>query len=120
MGADQDQEQSAFQAAAVGLSLGSLRNQRSLRGGVLGGRSARDCGLVVAAPGVVFGAQPAGCGGRGFVAVHLGQRLWPCGLPVGGLLGSSRCRGLTMCSSRPRKCCFASTKPCRRGGLTRC
>ena len=73
MGADQDHEQSAFQAAAVGLSLGSLRNQRSLRGGVLGGRSARDCGLVVTAPDVVLGAQPAGCGGREFVAVHLGR-----------------------------------------------
>jgi len=116
--ADEDQEQSAYSAAVVGWSQVSLRNQRWLRSGVVGGRSSRLCGSEVVTPGVVLGAQPAGFGSRGLVARSFVQRPMSGGSLVGGLVGCSRCRDLTTCSSRPRNCCFVSTEPCRRGGLT--
>jgi hypothetical protein len=116
--ADEDQKQSAYSAAVEGWSQVSFRNQRWLRSGVVGGRSARGCGLGVVTPGAVLGAQPAGCRCRGLVAGSFVQRPMSGGSMVGGLGGCSRCRDLTTCSSRPRNCCFVSTEPCRRGGLT--
>jgi hypothetical protein len=116
--ADEDQEQSAYSAAVEGWSQVSLRNQRWLRSGVVGGRSSCGCGSEVVTPGVVLGAQPAVCRCRGLVVRSFVQRPMSGGSLVGGLGGCSRCRDLTTCSSRPRNCGFVITEPCRRGGLT--
>jgi hypothetical protein len=95
--ADEDQEQSAYSAAVEGWSQVSLRNQRWLRSGVVGGRSSRLCGSEVVTPGVVLGAQPAVCRCRGLVAGSFVQRPMSGGSLVGGLVGCSRCRDLTTC-----------------------
>jgi len=97
IGADEDQEQSAYSAAVAGWSQVSLRNQRWLRSDLVGGRSSCGCGLALVTPGVVLGAQPAGFGGRGLVAGSFVQRPVSDGSLVGGLVGCSRCRDLTPC-----------------------
>ena len=118
VGADENQERSAFLTAVVDWRLDSLRSQRKLRAGFVGGRSGQDCGLVVLAPGGVFGAQLAVCGSREFAARPFVQRPVSGGSKVVGLVGCWRCRSLTKCSSRPRNSLFVSTQLCRRGGLT--